>query len=322
MELLKRPRRLRKSPAVRSLVQETRLHPSNFITPFFLLPGHEREEPIEEMPGVARLSIDIIIERARELHDKGVTAILLFPCIDDSLKDLDATEAFNADGSLPHAVRILKKELPTLSVITDIALDLYTSHGHDGLLIDDTVDNDLSIEALKTQALMHAKAGVDFVAPSDMMDGRIGEIRKHLDSHGFTDVGILSYAAKYASAFYRTYRSVHNSAPRAGNKLGYQLSPANVEQALIEAKLDEEEGADLLMIKPASIFLDVVTKIKKQTNLPVGAFHVTGEYAMIMAADKLGYLDGEALLEETLLSIKRAGADFIVCYAYKFILSL
>ena len=322
MEMLKRPRRIRKSPSVRSLVQETHLHPSDFITPFFLIEGSEREEAIAEMPGVSKYSIDLLLEKAYTLHKKGVPAIILFPCISNSLKDEEASEAFNPTGLLPKAIHIIKQEIPTLSVITDVALDLYSSHGHDGLVVNGDVDNDLSIEALTRQALIHAQSGADFVAPSDMMDGRIGAIRRHLDAHGYSHVGIISYTAKYASCFYNTYRNVHNSAPRKGDKLTYQLSPENCKQALVEAALDEEEGADFLMVKPASIYLDVIAKIKEKTALPVGGFHVSGEYATIMAADRAGVVDGNRLLKETLLAIKRAGADFILSYAYKFILSL
>jgi len=322
LDLLKRPRRNRKSPAIRSLCQETQLLPSDLVIPFFLIPGKGEKEPIHSLPGIERLSMDLIAKEAEKLHALGVQAIALFPQIDPSLKDDGGSEAYNPNGLIAQAIRFLKQELPSLALIADVALDPYTSHGHDGIAIGEEIDNDATIEILIRQALVQAEAGIDIIAPSDMMDGRIGEIRRALDGEGFSGTSLLSYAAKYSSSLYYPFRDAIKTKLSFGDKKTYQLNPANKREAVMEAKLDEAEGADMLLVKPASLYLDVIADIKKETHLPVGAYHVSGEYAMVMAADKLGYLHAPDVFRETLLSIKRAGADFIFTYAYKFIRSL
>lgn len=321
--LIKRPRRNRKSPAIRSLVEETVLHPADFVAPFFLLPGEGRSEDISSMPGIQRLSIDLILKRAEELHAEGVPAIALFPVIPLQKKDPAGSAALHPQGVLPRALAILKKEIPSLCVIADIALDPFTSHGHDGLVNErEEILNDPTVEILTKMALVYAEAGADLVAPSDMMDGRVGAIRAHLDKHSFHDVGILSYTAKYASSLYSPFRDALGSQLAFGNKKSYQLNPANVREALLEAKLDEEEGADMLMVKPALFYLDVIGKLKASSSLPICAYHVSAEYAMVMAAERQGMLDAAQVFYEALLSIKRAGADFIFSYAVPHVLPL
>ncbi len=323
ISLTYRPRRNRKSPAIRELLQETTLLPSDLIVPFFITEGEEVQEPIEQMPGVARLSVDLLIEEATSLLRSGVSTIALFPYISNELRDSIGSESHNSEGLLPWAVRILKKALPEITIISDIALDPYTDTGHDGLLDENLqVDNDQTLIALGKQALCHAEAGVDVIAPSDMMDGRVGYLRSLLDDAGYTDVSILSYTAKYVSNLYGPFRYILDSKPAFGDKKGYQLNPANIEEALYEAELDIQEGADMLMVKPASIYLDVVAKISAQTHIPVGAYHVSGEYAMAMAAHNQGLLDAPEYFLETLLSIKRAGARFIFTYAAPHVLPL
>ncbi|QVL57825.1 MAG: porphobilinogen synthase [Simkaniaceae bacterium] len=321
--LLKRPRRNRKSPAVRSLIQETVLQASDLIVPFFVLDGEKNRQPIQSMPGIDRLSVDLIIKEAELLHAQGIPAIALFPVINPSLKDIHGSEAWNPLSLIPQAIRQIKKELPSLCVINDVALDPYTSHGHDGIVNEKgEIDNDETLGALVKQATCYAEAGCDIIAPSDMMDGRVKVIREALDNKGNNQTSILSYTAKYASAFYGPFRNAIQTSLSFGDKKTYQMDPANRDEAVREALLDEEEGADMLMVKPGLPYLDVILALKEKSSLPVGAYHVSGEYAMIMAAHEKGFLDAETALYESLISIKRAGADFIFTYAAPQVLSL
>ncbi|PCI94362.1 porphobilinogen synthase [Candidatus Aerophobetes bacterium] len=322
MHLLSRPRRNRKSESVRNLLQEIHVQPSDIVAPFYLLPGANKKEEIAPMPGIFKLSMDLIASEAENLHKKGIQAICLFPVTDPSYKDLYGTEAMNDNGLIPSAVRFLKKELPSLAIISDVALDPYTTHGHDGIIDEDGyVNNDKSLRMLKAQALSHARAGVDIIAPSDMMDGRVFAIRKALDKEGFTQVNILSYTAKYTSpALYSPFRAALNSTPSFGDKKSYQLNPSVVKDAYIEASQDEHEGADMLLIKPGLPYLDVLYRVKQSTSLPVGIFHVSGEYSMVMAAHQKGYLNAHEAFEEALIAFKRAGADFIFTYSFNYFL--
>lgn len=270
------------------------------------------------MPGINRLSIDLLLKEAELLHAQGIPAVALFPVIDPSLKDDQGSEGWNPESLVVRAIQALKRELPSLCVITDVALDPFTSHGHDGIIYEGEVDNDLTLEALVKQATCYAEGGCDIVAPSDMMDGRVGVIRKALRPQ----VGILSYTAKYASAFYGPFRNAIGSQLLSGDKKTYQMNPANRREAIREALLDEEEGADMLMVKPALPYLDVLLAIKEKTTLPVGAYHVSGEYAMVMAAAEKGFINAELTFYESLISIKRAGADFIFTYAASQVLGL
>lgn len=316
--ITKRPRRNRKSPAIRALVQETRLHPSNLIAPLFILEGYQRQEPILSMPGISRLSVDLLLQEVIELYKIGIRAIDLFPVISKDLKDPYGSEAIQPDNLFCKAIKTLKKEIPEMCVMIDVALDPFTDHGHDGLVSEKgEILNDQTIEVLGKMSLLAAEAGADVIAPSDMMDGRVQHIRQILDSNGYVDVSILAYAAKYASAFYGPFRDALQSAPRFGDKKTYQMNPANQREALLESHLDEQEGADMLLIKPALPYLDIVSKVRHQTNLPLGAYHVSGEYAMVMAAAQNGWIDADKVFAESLLSIKRAGADFILTYAAK-----
>lgn len=316
MDLLKRPRRNRKSAAIRSLVQETRLHPHQFIAPLFLVEGHGQKQMIASMPGVYRFSLDLLIREVVDLYQLGIRAIDLFPVVPSDRKDSYGSEATLEGNFLQKAISELKREIPEMCVMVDIALDPFTDHGHDGVVdASGRVLNDLTLEHLGQMSLLVAQAGADVVAPSDMMDGRVAYIRRVLDAGGYSDVGILAYAAKYASAFYGPFREALDSAPKFGDKKSYQMNPANVREALLEIALDEAEGADLLLIKPALAYLDVIAKARAATHLPLGAYHVSGEYAMVMAAAQKGWLDGDRVMMECLLSIKRAGADFILTYA-------
>jgi porphobilinogen synthase len=323
LDLLKRPRRNRRSPAIRSLVAETTLKAADLVAPFFVLPGENERVEIKSMPGVFRFSCDFLLKEVEKLHRAGVPAINLFPVIPQELKDPRGSEALHEESFFLDILRKIKQEIPSLCLITDIALDPFTSHGHDGLVDDEgNILNDPTVELLSKMAILHAACGVDFVAPSDMMDGRVGAIRKTLDAHDFQHVGILSYTAKYASALYSPFRDALQSAPKFGDKKTYQMDPANVREALLEASLDEEEGADMLMVKPALFYLDVIAKIRSRTNLPLCSYHVSGEYAMVMAAHEKGYLDAPKVFYEALLSIKRAGADFILTYAIPHVLPM
>lgn len=310
-----RLRRNRQSEAVRKMVQETHLAPHDLVAPFFLIEGKEKRAPIQSLPGVHRLSVDLAIKEAKALYERGVQSILLFPVVEPYLKSEEAEEAWNPDSLLARAISEIKSALPNLCVMADVALDPFTSHGHDGLLNEKgEILNDETITRLVQMSLMQAQAGVDFVAPSDMMDGRVGIIRAALDEAGHKNVGIMAYSAKYASALYGPFREALNVS-LIGDKKTYQMDPANVREALLEADLDEKEGADILMVKPATLYLDVIAKLRAQTKRPIAAYHVSGEYAMVMAAHQNGWLDANRLFYETLLSIKRAGADLIFSYA-------
>lgn len=323
LPLLRRPRRLRRTPAIRSLVEETRIAVEDLVAPLFVIDGGGDPEAIESMPGQFRFGIHDLVEECRRHRDLGINAVALFPKLDPSLKDDVGSEALNETTLVLRAVRALKKAVPELIVMTDIALDPYTSHGHDGVLTPDLsdVDNDRSVDILASMAVRNAAAGVDFVAPSDMMDGRVGAIRERLDLKGYTDTGIMAYSAKYASAYYGPFREAVGSAAAAGthllNKLTYQLNPANRREALTETEMDENEGADMLMVKPAGAYLDIIADLRASTNLPVAAYQVSGEYAQIHAAARLGWLDLVKIRDEALLAIKRAGAGVIFTYFAK-----
>ena len=296
------------------MVRETRLDPSALVLPLFVQEGENTETPIASMPGQARLGIERLVRKAEETLASGVRAVALFPALDESLKDREGRESANPEGLLPRAVRALKRRFPELVVITDVALDPYSSDGHDGLVVGGHVVNDLTLPLLSRMALVQADAGADLVAPSDMMDGRVRFIREALDSAGHTEVGILSYAVKYASAFYGPFREALDSAPKSGDKKTYQMDPPNVREALREVRLDEAEGADWVMVKPALIYADVIRAVSEATTLPVAAYHVSGEYAMLRAAAERGWIDYEPCLLESLLSLRRAGAQIIFTY--------
>ncbi len=312
-----RMRRMRRDDFSRRLMRETTLTASDFIWPVFVLEGENRREPIASMPGVERLSIDLLVAAACEAYDLGIPAVALFPVTPADRKSLSAEEAWNDDGLAQRAVRALKAALPELGVITDVALDPFTTHGQDGIIDDDGyVLNDVTTDALIAQALSHARAGADVVAPSDMMDGRIGAIREALEEAGFVNTRILAYSAKYASAYYGPFRDAVGSAGNLGkgNKYSYQMDPANSDEALHEVALDLEEGADMVMIKPGMPYLDIVRRVKDEFGAPTFVYQVSGEYAMHMAAAQNGWLDEEKVMMESLLSIKRAGADGILTY--------
>ncbi len=323
LDLTHRPRRLRRTANVRSLVEETVLTPADFIAPLFVVDGKGAPEPIASMPGVFRRNIADLVKECRVLAKLGVPAVALFPKLDKKFKDEMGTAALAEDALILRAVRAVKKAVPDLVVMTDIALDPYTAHGHDGMLTSDGRDvaNDATVEILVKMAVLHARAGVDFVAPSDMMDGRIGVIRKALDAAGCTETAIMGYSAKFASAYYGPFRDAVGSASSAGthylDKRTYQLNPANRREALIEIALDEAEGADILMVKPAGAYLDIIREVRNATRKPVAAYQVSGEYAQIQAAAQMGWLDLERTRHESLLSIKRAGADMILTYFAK-----
>jgi len=315
-----RMRRMRASPFSRELMREHTLTASDLIFPIFILEGEQQRQPIASMPGVERLSIDLLVAEAKELVALGIPAIALFPVIDESLKSLDAAEAYNPQGLVPRAVKALKAAAPELGVITDIALDPYTSHGQDGLINEDGyVLNDETVAVLVKQALCHAAAGVDVVAPSDMMDGRVGEIRDALEQQNFSNTLILAYAAKYASNFYGPFRDAVGSSGNlgGGNKHTYQMDPANSDEAIREVALDLEEGADMVMVKPGLPYLDVVQRVKQELAAPTFVYHVSGEYAMLKAAANNGWLDEKACVMEAMLCCKRAGADGILTYFAK-----
>jgi porphobilinogen synthase len=307
-----RLRRLRRTPALRRMVRETRLAPEDFILPLFARPGEGIAQPVGSMPGVFQHSVDRLVEAAREAWEAGVPAVLLFGLPEH--KDAVGSAAWDDDGIVQRAVRALSEELPDLVTIADLCFCEYTDHGHCGVLRGETVDNDATLENLARQAVSLARAGTQVIAPSDMMDGRIGAVREALDAEGFEDVAILSYAAKFASAFYGPFREAAESAPSFGDRKTYQMDPANRREALREVELDVVEGADMLMVKPALPYLDVLTDVAETFGLPTAAYHVSGEYAMIKAAAERGWIDGERVLMETLLAIRRAGADLIVTY--------
>jgi porphobilinogen synthase len=323
LEITHRPRRLRRHPSRRSLVAETVLRAQDLIAPLFVIDGKGRPEPIASMPGVFRLTIPDLVRECRELFKLGVPAVALFPKLNAKLKDEEGTEALNPDTLVLRAVRAVKAAVPELTVITDVALDPYTSHGHDGVLNEakDDVDNDRTVVILGKMAVLQAEAGVDFAAPSDMMDGRVGYIRKALDAAGYTDVGILAYSVKYNSAYYGPFREAVGSAQAAGTRLlskaTYQMDPANRREAVREMQHDALQGADIVMVKPAGLYLDIIREVRNNTRLPVAAYQISGEYAQIHAAAKLGWLDLARCRDESLLAIKRAGADMILTYFAK-----
>jgi porphobilinogen synthase len=313
-----RPRRNRRTPAIRSLIRETALSPADLILPMFF---HEdtADTPIESMPGVTRWSLESLVREAGEAHALGIPAVVLFPKIEESLKSPEAHECANDEGLVPRAIRALKAAHPSLCVITDVALDPYNSDGHDGIVRRGSggeleILNDETVFVLCRQALCHARAGADIVAPSDMMDGRVAAIRRALDAEEFTAVSIMSYTAKYASAFYGPFRGALDSAPKDGDKKTYQMDPANAREALRETLLDEAEGADMLMVKPAGPYLDIIAKVRAASHLPLAAYQVSGEYLMIKSASAGGWLDEKAVVMESLTGIRRAGADMILTY--------
>ena len=307
-----RPRRLRRTETMRRLVRETRVDVSDLIQPYFVTAGNGVRRPVGSMPGVFQTSVDELVKDAAEAAALGIPAVLLFGIPDE--KDERGSSGWDEHGVVQEAVRALRQSLPDMVIITDVCLCEYTSHGHCGILHDGSVDNDATLELLARQALSHARAGADIVAPSDMMDGRVGALRRTLDSEGFHEVAILSYAAKYASAFYGPFRDAAGSTPQSGDRRGYQMDPANGDEALREVWLDIEEGADMIMVKPAHTYLDIVWRVKQETGYPVCAYHVSGEYAAILAAGRNGWIDAARALSETLTSIKRAGADQIITY--------
>lgn len=323
LNLPRRPRRLRRSAGIRALVEETVVRNDDLIAPLFVKEGEGAPEPVKSMPGVFRLSLNDLVAECQEIYALGIRAVALFPQVDPSLKNDEASEATNEDNLVLRVVRHLKKKVPELVLITDVALDPYTSHGHDGIL-DETgskILNDVTVGILCRMAQQQAAAGVDFVAPSDMMDGRVGAMREALDETGFTETGILAYSAKFASAYYGPFREAVGSAQAAGttalDKKTYQLNPANRNEASLEGQLDTAEGADILMVKPAGPYLDIIRDLRNTSDLPIAAYQVSGEYAQIQAAAQLGWLDLEKTRDESLLAIKRAGADMILTYFAK-----
>jgi len=310
-----RPRRLRRNEALRSLIRETTIVASQLIYPLFIVPGKKIKNEVASMPGVHQISIDQLAKEAKELLGLGINSVMLFGIPDK--KDGVGSGAHAQDGIVQRAIRELKNKTPELIVITDVCLCEYTDHGHCGFLVNGQVDNDTTLEILAKTALSHVKAGADIVAPSDMMDGRVSEIRATLDENNYEMTPIMSYAVKYASAFYGPFRDAAESAPQFGDRRGYQMDPANSREALREATLDVDEGADFLMVKPALAYLDIISKLRDEFDLPLAAYHVSGEYAMIKAAEAKGWIDGERVMQETLLSIRRAGADIIITYFAK-----
>ncbi len=310
-----RPRRLRRTEALRAMVRETELSVKHLIYPLFVCPGKKVREEVSSMPGVYRLSVDEAVREAREVYELGIPAVILFGIPEK--KDEVGSEAYARKGIVQRAIAAIKKEVPDLIVVTDVCLCEYTSHGHCGLIKGGEVDNDATLELLARTAVSHARAGADIVAPSDMMDGRVGRIREALDEAGFQNVAILSYAVKYCSSFYGPFREAADSAPQFGDRRSYQMDPANAREALREAALDIEEGADIIMVKPAMPYLDIIRALREEFNHPVAAYQVSGEYAMIKAAARLGWLDEERVMMESLLSIRRAGADLIITYFAK-----
>jgi len=310
-----RPRRLRQNSAFRAMIRETHLSASQLVLPLFVMPGKKVKEEIPSMPGVFRMSVDMLAREGEECLRNGVRSVILFGLPEK--KDGVGSGAHAKNGIIQTAIRELKKKVPELLVITDVCLCEYTNHGHCGCLIDNIVDNDATLEILAKTALSHAEAGADMVAPSDMMDGRIAEIRATLDENNYDSIPIMSYAVKYASAFYGPFRDAADCAPQFGDRKSYQMDPANSREALREATLDVDEGADILMVKPAVAYLDIISRLKDEFDLPLAAYHVSGEYAMIKAAAAQGWIDEQKVMEETLLSIRRAGADIIITYFAK-----
>jgi len=307
-----RPRRLRHSEALRRMIRETSLSVNDLILPLFAIGGKDTRNPISSMPGHFQLSVDNLLKTAKEAYDLGIPAIVLFGVPDR--KDSLGTQAYAQDGIVQKATRAVKDKFPQLVVITDVCLCQYTDHGHCGVVEGDTIDNDASLDLIARTALSHAKAGADMVAPSDMMDGRVGEIREILDENNFSRIPIMSYAAKYCSAYYGPFRSAADSAPKFGDRRTYQMDPANALEAIREVTMDIEEGADIIMVKPALAYLDIICRVREEIDLPVAAYNVSGEFSMIKAAEKMGWIDGSKVMMETLTAIKRAGADMILTY--------
>ena len=310
-----RPRRLRRNETVRRMVRETRLSVDQLILPLFVVPGQHVERPVASMPGVAQMSVDRTVEECRAVRDLGIPAVILFGI--PERKDATGSEAYRDGGIVPQAVRAVKEAVPDLLVITDVCLCEYTDHGHCGVIVDGDVDNDATIDLLAKEALAHARAGADMVAPSDMMDGRVNAIREALDEEGFDQVAIMAYAAKFASGFYGPFRDAAESAPQFGDRRGYQMDPPNAAEALREVELDINEGADIVMVKPALPYLDLVWRVKEAFGYPVAAYQVSGEFAMIKAAARQGWIEEERVMMETLVGIRRAGADMILTYFAK-----
>jgi porphobilinogen synthase len=320
--LIRRNRILRQSAAIRDLVSETRVMSHHFIVPLFILEGQNVKEEIPSMPNYYRMSLDLTVKEVRDLWNLGIKAVLLFVKVPDDLKDNKGTEALNTEGLMQRAIHEIKNAVPDMCVMTDVALDPYSSFGHDGIVENYEIVNDKTVEVLAKMSCSHAWAGADFVAPSDMMDGRIGGIRKALETEGYVKTGILAYSAKYSSCFYGPFRDALDSAPGFGDKKTYQMNPANRIEAIKETLMDVEEGADIVMVKPALSYLDIIREVKNQVHVPVAAYQVSGEYAMIKAAAKMGWLDESNAMIETLTSIKRAGADLIATYFAKDFIAL
>ncbi|MEY4110009.1 MAG: porphobilinogen synthase [Bacteroidota bacterium] len=315
--MIHRPRRNRKNAVIRSMVRETSISVSDFIYPLFLIEGTGLRSPVKSMPGIFRHSIDQVLHEIEQCLKLGLNAFALFPNIEEGKKDALATESLNSNGLYLRCIREIKKQFPESCLIGDVAMDPYSSDGHDGIVRHGIILNDETLEVLARMALAQAEAGIDIIAPSDMMDGRVGFIREHLDGAGFSEISILAYSAKYASAYYGPFRDALESAPRFGDKKTYQMDPANVREALREVSLDIAEGADMVMVKPAGAYLDVIRAVTEISDVPVAAYQVSGEYAMIKAAAIQGWIDGDKVMEESLLAIRRAGADIILSYFAK-----
>ncbi len=315
--LTSRPRRNRKSETIRGLIQENHVSVNDFIFPLFLIDGKNKTSEVKSMPGIYRLSADLMLKEIEQCLKLGIKTFDVFPSYTDKYKDKLATESVNHDGLYLKTLKLIKQKFPEACIMTDVAMDPYSSDGHDGLVINGEIDNDKTLDILAKMAVAQAECGIDIIGPSDMMDGRIGYIRKALDDAGHANVSIMSYTAKYASAFYGPFRDALDSAPKFGDKKSYQMNPANSREALIEAALDTNEGADFLMVKPALSYLDVIKDLSINFNLPIAAYNVSGEYAMVKAAAAKGWIDGDRVRDEILLSIKRAGASIILTYFAK-----
>lgn len=316
-QMTRRPRRNRKNQVIRDMIQETQVSVNDLIFPVFLIDGKNKKSEVASMPGIFRLSPDLVIREVEECMNLGIRAFDIFPAVEDQFKDKTATKSYDPDFFYLKTLREIKSRFPESCIMTDVAMDPYSSDGHDGLVRDGKILNDETLEILGRMALAQAATGIDILGPSDMMDGRVGFIRRLLDKNGFKEVSIMSYTAKYASGFYNPFRDALDSAPKFGDKKTYQMNPANRQEALIEAELDTQEGADFLMVKPALAYLDIIRLLKDNTSLPVAAYNVSGEYSMVKAASLQGWLDGERVMKESLLSIKRAGADIILTYFAK-----
>ncbi len=315
--LVRRPRRNRKSAVIRDMVQEHHVSTQHLIFPLFLIEGQNQKIEVPSMPGIYRYSIDLLLEEIAECVELGLHTFAPFPSIPETLKDEQATESYREEGLYLRAIREIKRQFSDVCIISDVAMDPYSTAGHDGIVRDGKILNDETLEILGKMALAQAEAGADIIAPSDMMDGRVGYLRDELDQGGFQEVSIMAYTAKYASAFYGPFRDALDSAPKFGDKKTYQMNPANAREALIEAELDYEEGADFMMVKPALPYLDVIQLLSTRFDIPIAAYNVSGEYAMVKAAAQKGWLDGEKTMQESLMGIKRAGADVILTYFAK-----